>query len=67
MIERVRAIVVIAGALTLAGCAGWEPLDYTPASELKPGPGLFTGDAGAFVIERRFSTPRSEQAQTGGQ
>lgn len=40
--------------LGLGGCAGLhsEPLIYTNIDDMRPGPGLFTGPEGAFVLFR---------------
>ena len=35
--------------LLLAGCGG-EPYAYQPDNELKPGPGLFSGEDGEFTL-----------------
>ena len=53
MLRRLRP--ALAGLLLLlAGCAGgFEAVEHTPASEMRPGPGLFSGEAGEFVIYRR--------------
>lgn len=32
-----------------AGCGG-EPFAYQPGNELKPGPGLFSGEDGEFTL-----------------
>jgi len=38
----------------LIGCASrTEPFVYEPSNELKPGPGIFTGEEGAFTIYGR--------------
>ena len=47
--------------MLLAGC-GAVPFDYHPATEMAPGPGMFTGERGAIVIkigapEERKSPP----------
>ena len=42
--------VLLAGSIGLFGCAKGEPFEYTPTSEMKQGPGLFTGDKGAFYL-----------------
>lgn len=47
-LKQIRSWVILAGVIGLSGCAKYEPLDYTPASEIPPGPGLFTGERGAF-------------------
>jgi hypothetical protein len=47
-----RWLALLLGCLALAACAG-EPFDYTPADRIQPGPGLFSGEDGEFVIYRR--------------
>lgn len=37
----------------LAACSGVEPFAYTEVHEIPPGPGLFSGEDGEFVIYRR--------------
>lgn len=44
------AILVLALGLALAACAGAEPFAYQPIDEIPAGPGLFTGEAGEWVI-----------------
>jgi hypothetical protein len=39
-------------ALLLAGCADFEPFDPPVAGEMNPGPGLFSGPDGVFVLSR---------------
>jgi hypothetical protein len=43
---------VVGGALLfLAACAGGpQPYTYQPDNELKPGPGLFTGEEGMWTV-----------------
>jgi len=41
--------VVMAACITLAGCGG-EEWTYQTDRELKPGPGLFSGEDGEFNI-----------------
>lgn len=50
-----RASIVLALALLLAlgACARGKPFQPTAVDEIKPGPGLFTGEAGAFVLYRK--------------
>jgi hypothetical protein len=43
--------------LLLAGCGG-EPYAYQPDNELKPGPGLFSGDDGEFTL---IGSPRNQE------
>jgi hypothetical protein len=42
--------LALAGLAALAGCADARPFEYTPGDEIPDGPGLLTGEAGAFVI-----------------
>ena len=47
-----RRHVALGLVLLLAAC-GFEPYDGpVTGSDMKPGPGLFTGPAGAFVLQR---------------
>jgi hypothetical protein len=55
------------GLWVLAGCATPpQPFHYQPDNELKPGPGLFTGEAGVYTI---YGTPPSgpEAAPASGE
>ncbi len=45
------AVVLTAWALT--ACGGVERFEYHSDREVKQGPGLFTGKAGAIVIYRK--------------
>lgn len=40
---------VLGVCLLVFGCGG-EPYDYKPTNDLKPGPGLFSGEDGEFTI-----------------
>jgi hypothetical protein len=42
----------LAIVLLLAGCADFEPFDPPVAGEMNPGPGLFSGPDGVFVLSR---------------
>jgi hypothetical protein len=42
-------IITLIGCLLLYGCGG-EPFTYEPDNELKPGPGLFSGEDGEFNL-----------------
>ena len=54
-------LVLTAGA-TLAGCAAFEPMEVPQSGEIPEGPGLFSGDDGAFTIYRNAkSRDRDEQ------
>ncbi len=48
--KKFQFCVLLAGAIGLAGCDSYEPLEVTPNSEMRPGPGLFTGERGAFYL-----------------
>lgn len=46
------ALFVLAAFLGLAGCSGWQPMAVPESGGIKPGPGLFTGPSGEFVLPR---------------
>jgi hypothetical protein len=51
-------IGLVAVILTVSACAtSPEPFDYQPDNELKPGPGLLSGEEGAFTIYRKPMEP----------
>jgi hypothetical protein len=51
MAGRVRCLLLAAACLAaLAACAGFEPMDPPSNTDMKPGPGLFSGKTGEFVI-----------------
>jgi hypothetical protein len=41
--------------LSLPACSGarYEPFTYTAVGDMRPGPGLFTGQIGEFIVLRR--------------
>jgi hypothetical protein len=43
------SLVVMTG-LCLDGCATMEPFTYLPATEVREGPGLFSGEDGVFAV-----------------
>jgi hypothetical protein len=47
-----RWLILLLGGLALAACGG-EPFDYVPPDEMRPGPGVLSGEDGEFVIYRR--------------
>ena len=50
----------------LIGCATPpQPFEYQPDNELKPGPGIFTGEEGAFSIYGRPLAEPDEPALPG--
>lgn len=47
-------LALLAVALGLAAaCAEITPVAYTPIDEIKPGPGLLSGEEGEFTLYRR--------------
>lgn len=46
-------VVIVLLAAALVACSGVQPFDYTAIDEIQPGPGLFSGEAGEFVLYRR--------------
>ena len=63
-----KRLIVLAGVvlgLLFAGCATPpEPFDYQKSNELKPGPGIFTGDEGSYTIHGPPPKPAKEAAET---
>ena len=47
-----RGAAAITLALLIAGCSGWESMDYQPTSEIPEGPGLISGKKGKWTIFR---------------
>jgi len=47
-----RAVTALALAVAglIGGCAEMQPFDYRPIDQVKPGPGLLTGEDGEFVL-----------------
>lgn len=45
----ITATGLFLGCFLFAGCGG-EPFVYSPSSEIKPGPGLFSGPDGEFIL-----------------
>jgi len=60
-----KRCIVLAGLaifLFLAGCASSpEPFEYEQNNELKPGPGLLTGEEGVYTI---YGPPPVEEKQS---
>jgi len=57
-LSRVPAAALL--ALALAGC-GATPFEYHPGTEIPRGPGLLSGDDGAFVWRRDDAKGESKQ------
>jgi hypothetical protein len=61
--RHVRAsLALILLLLGVVGCAGAEPFDYAFNNDPR-GPGLFTGEAGAFVLAVPERSPRASAAE----
>ncbi len=48
--DAARLAALATTVLLAAACAEIKPLDYTEIHEIPPGPGLLSGDDGAFVL-----------------
>lgn len=51
--------LVVTACLILGGCGG-ESYTYEPDNELKPGPGMFSGQDGEFTL---VGTPEPEKEE----
>ena len=47
--RRATTGILLSLLLLIGGCGG-EPYTYVPENELKPGPGLFSGEDGEFNL-----------------
>ncbi|MET4702316.1 hypothetical protein ABIE65_005371 [Constrictibacter sp. MBR-5] len=45
-----RYVIAALSAAALAACANVKPFDYAAPHEVKPGPGIFSGQDGEFVL-----------------
>jgi len=61
-----KALGLLALCAALGGC-GAAPLDYHPAGEIRPGPGLFTGKEGAFVFRPGQAEPAAASSESEAQ
>ena len=48
--------------LLLSGGCGGEPYAYVPENELKPGPGLFSGEDGEFHLIKPSEEEKREES-----
>lgn len=63
-LKRLLMLVGLVSTLLVAGCATPpEPLEYQPNNELKPGPGILTGEEGVFTIYGEPTPAQKEEPQ----
>ncbi|MGD8268072.1 MAG: hypothetical protein PVG19_02570 [Desulfobacterales bacterium] len=53
---------VLGALLILGACAHTEPFEYESYNEVKPGPGVFTGEKGTWTIYRQEMPAESQAA-----
>jgi hypothetical protein len=53
--------VVVLMLLVCACATPPEPYEYVPDNEIKPGPGLFTGEEGTLTIYRKATPVEPEE------
>ena len=53
---------VLGALLILGACAHTEPFEYESYNEVKPGPGVFTGEKGTWTIYRQEMPAESQTA-----
>jgi hypothetical protein len=64
-LKRLLVLVGVASALLVAGCAtSPEPFEYQQNNELKPGPGIFTGEDGVYTI---YGPPPKPAGESSGE
>ncbi len=50
--SRLRLFASLGAILFATACAEVKPFEYTEIHEIQPGPGLFSGEDGEFVLYR---------------
>ena len=61
-LKRLLALVGVVLAFLVAGCATPpEPFEYQQNNELKPGPGILTGEEGVFTIYGEPAPAKKEE------
>ena len=61
-LKRLLVLVGVVLALLAAGCATPpEPFEYQQNNELKPGPGILTGEDGVFTIYGEPTPAKKEE------
>ena len=63
---RARAPILTLGLLLGLSACGMEPFDAPRSQEIPPGPGVFTGQSGAFTISAPSRSERQAPAQNQG-
>ena len=63
-IDQVRFVGISLLLLSIAACSAATPFEYTPASEMSPAPGLFSGADGELVIYRSSVDDTDEKQLT---
>ncbi len=60
-------VIALALGLWAGGCGLHEDIEYTPADEMKPGPGLFSGKSGEWRLlgDEADEAPAAGEAQEG--
>ena len=61
-----RTLIVAVGLLLGLSACGMEPFDAPRSQEIPPGPGVFTGQSGAFTISAPSRSERQPPAQSQG-
>lgn len=51
--KALRMALLAAAVGLIAACGQVTPVAYAPIDEIPPGPGLFSGEEGAFTLYRR--------------
>jgi hypothetical protein len=64
MIQRVVRTTVVLIAVAAATACGGKAFQYRSQNEIPPGPGLLSGEEGAFVLHR---APQAQTVPAGGQ
>lgn len=63
MLKRLLPVLSAVGLFMVLSCTAMEPYDYENERDQKPGPGLFSGENGAFTIYQS-PEPNSENGKT---
>lgn len=56
----IRNLTLALAAAALAGCSA-SPFDYHSQREIPPGPGMFSGEQGAFVWRREGAAAEAQE------